>query len=172
MTHVISKPYPDHPDMGFLVDCKQMLDESPGCSLLEECIDGLKSSQDSWQDVLIGCHGDLVGIELRHPKNDQYSIILHEPYEPGRFRASSFDKRGFFGHFTRDTPLQVLAQLFKEGIVELAPGSLNSLSKTKEWRVGSEITNLIAEVNQGTLSFAEYMRRAEVLTKSLERDDT
>jgi len=156
MDTVIPKPFPDFPDHAWLQS--ELLQACPlERKLLESAAETAYHRNIAWHDILESCDGNVVGVELRKERLEQYALILHDPSEPGRFRAQFYDARGFFGHITRDTPWDVLHEVVCDGFQKIANGALLTLSKTDAWERGSLVTNLIAEVNQGRITYDDLL---------------
>ncbi|WP_304526767.1 hypothetical protein [Halomonas sp. I5-271120] len=150
------RQYRDFPDHAWLQAELEHGDEIDQL-MLEEAAKLACERNDAWHAILQACDGDLIGVELQQKRLAQYALILPDASEPGRYRAQLFDAKGFFGHFTRDEPMEVLEALVGEGYVSLATGRLSELSQTSEWMRGTRITNLIAELNQGRITHSELL---------------
>lgn len=83
--------------------------------------------------------GKLMGAQLQREINDdfQYAVLTGDASEPGRFRATFYDRRGFFSHSTHDTLEQALEDVVGLGYRAKAKISLSELSKTEEWAEGT-----------------------------------
>ena len=120
--------------------------------------------EEAWQRIRAACQVDvanLIGIELRNERIDQWAAILADPSEPGRYRAQYYAANGFHGHATYDSLEEVLCELLQEGFRQLAGGAMQTLSQTKSWADGMFYAELIRKVNCGQLSYAEANREYE-----------
>lgn len=83
--------------------------------------------------------GKLMGAQLQREINGdfQYAVFTGDASEPGRFRATFYDRRGFFSHGTYDTLEQAFEDVVGLGYRTKAEISLSELSKTKEWAEGT-----------------------------------
>ncbi len=160
MDGVIPRPFPDFPDHAWLQSELTQADSLERV-LLESAAETASQRNIAWHAILSACDGNLIGMELRQVTREQFALILPDPTEPGRFRAQFYDCRGFYGHITRDTPCDVLHEIVGDGFQRLARGALNALSQTATWQRGSLITNLIAAVNQGRISFSDMLEHLE-----------
>ena len=155
----VSAPYPDQPHYAWLQDqiseARKVGDKVAFAMLFEDGLPYWKTRNEAWHSILHHYQGNLIGAELGDAKLSRFAAILEDPSEPGRFRAQQFDANGFSGHMTRDTPLEVLDELVKDGYLEPAPGMMAQLSQTREWALGSLMTNLIAQVNAGLLGYSD-----------------
>lgn len=88
------------------------------------------------------------GVELRHRNGDQWAFFLPDASEPGRYRMSTFDKRGFYGHRTFDTKDKAIEGAIEDGFVHPDSGALDKLSATDDWSKGSEATAAIQKYNE------------------------
>jgi hypothetical protein len=87
--------------------------------------------------------------EFRHHKNeDDYAVILPDASEPGRWRASFYDKHGFRGHATSDSVEKVIEELADDGYHEPAKGSLDRMAASKDWAEGTARTKLVQWMNE------------------------
>lgn len=77
--------------------------------------------------------GDLNGVILKNPSFDVYAMLSSDASEPGRFRASLFDSRGFMSHICRDSYEAVLDEVLQDGFVDEAPGALERFFCKDEW---------------------------------------
>lgn len=146
----------DHPHYRWLMD--QILHaeregEQEVLSLLKHGVELAELCNNAWQEILRLCDGNIMGLELCDPKYERYAAILEDASEPGRYRAQFYDARGFSGHSTRDTAVAVLEELTRDGYRVLAPGAMLRLSQTREWSIGTLVTNLISKVNAGQLTY-------------------
>ena len=104
---------------------------------------------------------DLTGTQLMHTNGRQGVLFLPDASEPGRFRASYFDERGFYSHITRDTYAQVLEDVWLEGFRPTTTPMLEQWAVTSTWQAGSEITLAIQQVGLGKMTHDEYLALAQ-----------
>ncbi|SHJ71556.1 MULTISPECIES: hypothetical protein [Pseudomonas] len=111
-----------------------------------------------WRTILIETNGELIGLELEHPKLRSYALIMPDPSTPGMYRAQYFDSKGMKAHMTWATPEQVLESLIMAGYVRISRGALERLSVTREWAIGMYKVDLIRRLNAGEICFASAER--------------
>ena len=76
-------------------------------------------------------------LEFKHHRGDHHAVVLPDASEPGRWRVSHFDERGFNGHRTFDDRHEAVADMAKEGYHVPARGSLDRLASTETWAKGT-----------------------------------
>lgn len=111
--------------------------------------------QSAWERVYKACDGNdekLNGIELYNPKTNQWAAILIDPSEPSWYRAQYFAANGFHGHACHRSLEDVLDALIMEGFIKLDIGALERLSAFPEWSRGSEVLNIVQQLNAGAIS--------------------
>lgn len=135
----------------FYVDAKGMLGAQ--AQAVVKRLDGDAAKQ----DLLSKYNGDLAGLQLGNKAGTQFALFLPDASEPGRYRASFFDARGFYGHSTRDSYESLLDEAFQDGYREEAPGKLEALSATEDFAKGNELVGQIQAVNAGRMSWAEFV---------------
>jgi hypothetical protein len=113
---------------GFFVDSK----DKALARFAQRCY-RIKMGIDFAEKLLQSNNDDLAGVELKN-NMDQYAVLLPDASQQGRFRASLFDKRGFFSHITRDNYAEVLEELLQQGYRKMATGSLTALSQGEKWK--------------------------------------
>ena len=104
-------------------------------------------------------HG--LGMTLKHSKRDAWGIVLPDASEPGRFRWQAFQRDGFTGHSTHETPELCIGEMLDDGYVLLDMGVLDRLAATVEWQRGMEIVAVIQACNAGQMTFEEGTRKHE-----------
>lgn len=107
---------------------------------------------------LFASHG--LGLTLKHQDRDAWGVLTEDASEPGRFRWTQFQRDGFTGHCTHDTPELCLGDMLDDGYTVLDQGALDRLCVTREWQRGSQITAIIQACNAGHMSWEEANRRA------------
>lgn len=110
------------------------------------------------RDLLTRYAGNLAGVELGNESGTQFAVFLPDASEPGRFRYSCFDKRGFFSHATFDTYEDALNSAWLAGFRVQVDNRLQSLCMTQDWAVGSRKTAAIQAVNLGKLSYEQFLQ--------------
>lgn len=120
-----------------------------------------RDAADLKESLLIKHDGDLAGIQLTNSTGTQGAFFLPDASEPGRLRISFFDKKGFYGHATRDTYQDLLNEAWLRGFRSETTSMLEQLSANEKFTKGNEITSLIARVNEGSLTFEEYLTIAK-----------
>lgn len=104
-----------------------------------------------------------VGVQLKSPLSERYTVILPDASEPGLFRLQYFDASGFSGHSTYNTAEQALHEAIVEGLTEDAPGALERLSVTGTWRLGVEAQGYRDLFNAGRMSFEDMLEAINAL---------
>lgn len=113
-----------------------------------------------FQRILYAYQEQGTGLTLKSKHN--YCVVLEDATEPGRFRYQIFDTTGFTGHVTRDTAEEVLLDAFRIGFHEIdTSDALERFSKTKEWKKGALINDLVRKVNCGQMSHKEANQQYE-----------
>lgn len=73
-----------------------------------------------------------VGSIWGSPRAAYHAVVLADVEEPGRFRMTTFDGRGFSGHTTRDTLAEigeVLLMEFGASIIQREAGLLDEMAQ-------------------------------------------
>jgi len=130
---------------------------------LAEQVMRTRSGEDFKESLLTRTDGDLMGVQLQNGAGNQFAVFLPDASEPGRFRVSYFDDRGFYGHTTRDTYKAALDEAWTDGFRSEAKGKLEELASTEAFAKGNELASLIAQVNRGDLTHAQYLEKARKL---------
>lgn len=99
-----------------------------------------------------------LGVQLKSPLSERYTVILPDASEPGYFRLQYFDASGFSGHSTFETAEQALHEAVVEGLTEDAPGALERLSTTETWRLGVEAQGYRDLYNAGRMTFEAMLQ--------------
>lgn len=108
---------------------------------------------------LFAIHG--IGLTLKHHRLESWGIVLPDASQPGRFRWQAFQRDGFTGHCTHNTPELCIGDMLDDGYTVLDMGALDRLSATVEWARGMEIVGVIQACNAGMLSFEDAMQKRE-----------
>jgi hypothetical protein len=103
-------------------------------------------------------HG--LGLTLKHRNREAWCVLTEDASAPGRYRWTQFQRDGFTGHCTHDTPELCLGDMMDDGYTVLDQGALERLCGTPEWQRGSEITAIIQACNAGLMSWEEANRKA------------
>lgn len=112
----------------------------------------------TFQKILLENHkGNLAGVQMSNKQNTQFVVFGPDASEPGRFRYSCFDIRGFYRHLTFDTYEDALKGAWIAGFTEPSANVLEDYSTTELWQAGSKRTALIMSLNSGQLSYHEYL---------------
>lgn len=122
-----------------------------------------RDDADTKETLLARNDGDLTGLQLQNKAGTQGAVFLPDASEPGRFRVSFFDERGFYGHATRDTYESALNEAWTDGFRQEADGLLEQWMTKDSFAKGNEIASLIAQVNRGDITHSEYVERASAL---------
>ena len=152
-----------------LVWWREMEETGEGLACIAgELIDGIERKICALKSVieLYRQHG--MGLILKHSERDTWGILSEDASDAGRYRWTIFDKDGFSGHCTYDTPVLCLGDMVDFGCVAHDPGALERMSVTEQWRQGSEITAIIQACNAGLISWEEANRRAEIVKAKVE----
>lgn len=109
------------------------------------------------KDSILNKHDkDLAGVQLSNEAGDRFAVLMPDATEPGRFRVSYFDERGFSGHSTRDSYQTLLDEAFQDGFRKEVTGKLEELSQTERFAEGNELATDIGKVNSGTMTWGEF----------------
>lgn len=103
-------------------------------------------------------HG--LGLTVKHRSREAWCVLTGDASEPGRYRWTQFQRDGFTGHCTHDTPELCLGDMMDDGYTVLDQGALERLCGTPEWQRGTEITAIIQACNAGLMSWEEANRKA------------
>lgn len=109
------------------------------------------------QSIMARTGGDLAGLQLASKDGKQFAFFLPDASEPGRFRASLFDERGFFGHSTRDSYAELLDEAFTDGYRTEVAGKLESMAGTETFADGNDLVAKVQAVNAGRMSWKELV---------------
>lgn len=112
--------------------------------------------------------GNPIGVELGN--GQRFVAILEEPDGTGRGRAIYFDEKGFSGHTVHPTPLDALKDAVKERYLQRADGTLDRLSQTREWEIGTLQADLVRQVNTGQITFEEYCAKVKAFRAQFEEE--
>lgn len=83
-------------------------------------------------------HFERGNLEFKDPRTaDRHAVVIPDASEPGRWRFSQYDTRGFGGHRTFDSPHEAAGAAAAEGYTEPAPGSLDRMAATDAWAEGT-----------------------------------
>jgi uncharacterized protein YhjY with autotransporter beta-barrel domain len=70
------------------------------------------------------------------------------------------DRCGFISHSTHNDSFSTILAAVQEGFVELSDAkTIDHLSATEEWKIGSLRTGLIMDLNSGKLTFHEFQEK-------------
>lgn len=105
--------------------------------------------------------GAIEGVELSNSSGTQFAIFLPDASEPGRFRYSCFDNRGFFNHATFDSYSDALSGAWSAGFRTRVFNQLESLCTLSEWYRGSKHTALIQQHNLDKITYGEFLKALE-----------
>lgn len=109
------------------------------------------------------------GMTVKHSSRQWWAFVLPDASCPGHYRYQVFAHDGFVGHFTYATVVDVLIEMVKAGFVEPAPrNTLDVLSRTKTWELGSIKVDLLARLNSGAITHTQYTREIESINAQLE----
>ena len=112
------------------------------------------------------------GAELSTADGSRYCVLLPDASEPGRYRYSVFNARGFYSHSTHNTAAEAVADAARAGFTVAAPGVLDRLAVTQEWAHGMAVSDVMQKHNGGRLSWseacAEFDRLAAAYAKPAE----
>lgn len=85
--------------------------------------------------------------EFKNPRSEHHAVLLPDASEPGKWRYSEYDPRGFMGHQAYDTKAEALKELADAGYTEPAKGSLDQFAVTQEWAEGMRANKMIQTSN-------------------------
>jgi hypothetical protein len=103
------------------------------------------------------------GAELSTADGKRHCILVPDASEPGRYRYSMFDARGFFSHSAHNTAAEAVADAARAGFTVAAPGILDRLATTQEWEHGSAVAAVMQQHNSGRISWADACAEFEHL---------
>ena len=100
------------------------------------------------------------GLVLKKSSCDFWCVVGKDPSEVGRWRYYICDRCGFMSHSTHDDPFSTILAAVEEGFVELSDEkTIERLSATEEWKIGSLRTGLIMELNSRKITFHEFQEK-------------
>lgn len=100
------------------------------------------------------------GLTMKQRNREAWGILTEDASDPGRYRWTQFQRDGFTGHCTHDTPELCLGDMVDEGYIVPDQGALDRLYGTPEWERGTRITAIIQACNAGLMSWEEANRQA------------
>lgn len=139
MMTTIDMATPHSCDMAFLRNCfsltseRQEMYRSLGA---ERLLESMAQKQRTWSVICdyVEVHG-LLGMVLRNANSSQWCVITPDP-DPGFYRYTGFDRRGFYMHGQYRKPEEALLEVFRMGFRFVdGPDILESLSSAPEWMV-------------------------------------
>lgn len=122
----------------------------------QDVIDSINRDAKAFQAILSAFSVYGYGLTLANDAGTQWTVILQDMSEPGRYRHQSFDQRGFFGHFTMDSLEDVIEDAIDQGYRTIDNGRLEALCTTDEWQEGSRACALLHQLNNGAISWNEF----------------
>ena len=112
------------------------------------------------------------GMTLKHTSREWWAFILPDASCPGHYRYQVFGRDGFVGHFTYSTVMETLIEMVRAGFTQDAcRNTLESVSSTKLWEIGSAKVELMTQLNSGAISQSYYEREVNSLNTMLETQD-
>ena len=88
----------------------------------QDIVDAYHRDAQAFKAILAAFNESGFGLTLRNDASNQWTVILEDMSEPGRYRHQTFDQRGFFGHHTMDSIEEVIEDAIDLGYrtVEMA----------------------------------------------------
>ena len=104
--------------------------------------------------------GDMTaGGTLKHTGLDQWAVIHPDPAEPGNWRMTKFDARGFFGHGSRNSNAEAVRSAVEDGFRVRDDSALERLHNTPAFIRGNFVSEQIALSNKGLITWAQFVQR-------------
>ncbi|WP_137887474.1 hypothetical protein [Pseudomonas sp. 2FE] len=141
---------------------QEMKETGEGLAFMaDEIIEEIQGKISSLEYLLgqLAIHG--TGLTLKDSKRDAWGIVLPDASQAGRYRWQAFQRDGFTGHCTHDTPELCVGDMLDDGYTMVDLGALDRLATTVEWQRGMEVVAVIQACNTGLLSFEDAMRKRE-----------
>lgn len=113
--------------------------------------------RDAYDRVLAQFHIDGFGLTLSNDNESQWTVILADMSEPGRYRHQIFTESGFLSHATFDSIEEVIEDVIDGGFYHFAAGMLETLCTSQDWAEGMRTTHLLADLNRGNLSHSDFI---------------
>lgn len=120
-----------------------------------------------FNDTMNKYNGKPIGVEFQYGKDNRYAFAVPDASEPGKYRVSYFDDRGFSSHQTFNTIEESFEEMIKSGYRTEAKGKLSELSKKPEFEIGNRVSTLIGELNSGKISHKEFVEQREAIHNEL-----
>jgi len=99
---------------------------------------------------------DITGVQVRNETGVRGGFFLPDASEPGRYRLTLFDERGFSGHITRDSYRELVEEAREYGFTSIDDTILERLGSSASFSKGNEITSCIARVNEGRMTMKQF----------------
>ncbi|WP_372997440.1 hypothetical protein [Marinobacter sp.] len=151
MCSIESNPFIDR------LEAFQEMAHSP--SIMANCqdiVDAYHRDAQAFKAILAAFNESGFGLTLRNDASNQWTVILEDMSEPGRYRHQTFDQRGFFGHHTMDSIEEVIEDAIDLGYRTVDNGRLEQLCMTDEWAEGSRVGALIHQLNNGQIDWSQF----------------
>jgi hypothetical protein len=103
------------------------------------------------------------GTELAHTDGRRFCVLLPDASEPGRYRYSSFDARGFYTHAVFDSAHQAVADAASSGFTVPAPGVMDRLASEPEWAHGMAVADIMQRHARGLLTWEQSCAELDAL---------
>ncbi len=116
-----------------------------------------------YNNVMTKHNGKPLGIEFKSKSGDRYTMLTPDASEPGRFRASYFDKQGFSSHNVYDTISQAVEEMVRDGYFAESKGILSQLQESPEFEIGNRVSALIGQFNMGKLTHQEFTDQRQAI---------
>lgn len=109
------------------------------------------------------------GMTVKHSSRQWWAFVLPDASCPGHYRYQVFAHDGFVGHYTYTSVIDALIEMVKAGFIEPVPSNtLDTVSATKRWEIGSAKVDLLARLNSGLITHSQYVREIKALDSNSE----
>lgn len=117
----------------------------------------------AYNRIMVAYNGNPSGVEFKHHERDSWAFVLPDAAESGHSRIQYFDRNGFISHRSIDTLEMAVVDMVVERYTVDAPGTLDRLAATTQWRRGMAVAYLIQELGAGLITHQEFIRRQALL---------
>jgi len=105
-------------------------------------------------------HQEYGGLILKSETLDQWCLVTRDSSQVGKWRFNVCDCSGFLYHSTYDNAPITIREALEDGFIILCElDTIDNLSRTRQWKLGSQRNDLILQLNSGKLTLSEFQRR-------------
>lgn len=122
----------------------------------QDILDNFKRDAQAFNNALDHFNAHGFGLTLANDDRTQWTIVLEDMSEPGRFRHQTFNTRGFYGHYTSDSIEETIEDAIDMGFRTIDNGRLEELCATEEWDEGTRVGALIQQLNNGQIGWNQF----------------